>query len=638
MDSPQVILEQLVDRTSQLYSLPGVAIKVLQLVEDPKSDVSQLKSVLETDPALTAKILRVVNSALFGLSSAVSDLNQALALLGGKPLKLLVLGFSLPERLFSNLESDLLIRYWRHTLTKAVAARELATACKSRNADEAFIAAMLQDIGIMVLIQQLGEPYCRFLRTVWAHGACPTDWELRTLQFSHVELSARLLERWGLPPAIVSAIRGQPYPPTRGGEQSGDRAAGTQSPHSAEAHEPWIPRASLLAAIVAASEVIANHVLATTNEKTAENTPPLDLQRLSRLGLTAEQVSRLLQTLQQKVEQLAEILAVPIGAPESLYPVIHRAQQLLAQTAADAAAALLHLRTEAPPSACLSFGREHGEDFRALPTRVRAPSVPPENIRESGSQAPGQGPALFPLSDETFPTVQDGQLRAEDTPSGWVDALFSSPMQSRDGKSHPGHVSLAAEEDGFSHPAKHFPQREVAARKTAWCFGGNSANSMATEVEPGLLGALTAAILACRQARQSLSLLLAELHGVQEVATHLGLNRVNDLRVLLERICRSQISHLGRICPYSEFGLGMILPEADRQAATDVAHQILRHWRESTPRDPVSGHPLVGVAVGLASVRTPAKTLYSEDMLQKAERCLFGSHAAGGGVLKSIEL
>src|SRR6188472_3625537 len=107
------------DRAGQLYSLPSVAIEVLELTSQPKVDVPALKRCIENDPALTAKILRVVNSSLFGLSREVSDLNQALALLGTKPLKLLVLGFSLSESFCANMTGRTIQRYWRYALTKA---------------------------------------------------------------------------------------------------------------------------------------------------------------------------------------------------------------------------------------------------------------------------------------------------------------------------------------------------------------------------------------------------------------------------------------------------------------------------------------------------------------------------------------
>jgi len=88
-------VEQIAARATALYSRPTVALEIVQLTSEPQVDAHRLKECLEQDPALVCKILRVVNSSFFGLRREVVDLNQALALLGIKPLKLLVLGGSL---------------------------------------------------------------------------------------------------------------------------------------------------------------------------------------------------------------------------------------------------------------------------------------------------------------------------------------------------------------------------------------------------------------------------------------------------------------------------------------------------------------------------------------------------------------
>ena len=88
LDSPGNVapaLDALVSRVHSLYSLPAVAAEVIQLTSNPKVDAHALKECIQTDSALTVKILRTVNSSLFGLSREVSDLKQALALLGTKP-------------------------------------------------------------------------------------------------------------------------------------------------------------------------------------------------------------------------------------------------------------------------------------------------------------------------------------------------------------------------------------------------------------------------------------------------------------------------------------------------------------------------------------------------------------------------
>ncbi len=126
MTETESVLDQLSVRSAQLYSLPGVAMQVLQLTRDPHVDTRALKECIENDPAIASRVLRVVNSSLFGLSREVSDLGQAIPMLGIKPLKLLVLGFSLPSGLFLDVESKTLMWYWKHTLTKAVAGRVLS--------------------------------------------------------------------------------------------------------------------------------------------------------------------------------------------------------------------------------------------------------------------------------------------------------------------------------------------------------------------------------------------------------------------------------------------------------------------------------------------------------------------------------
>ncbi len=206
MIESESLLDQLSVRSGQLYSLPGVAMQVLQLTRDPHVDTRALKECIENDPAIAARILRVVNSSLFGLSREVSDLGQALAMLGSKPLKLLVLGFSLPSGLFLDVESKSLVWYWRHALTKAVAARELSQRLWRMPGDDAFLAGLFQDLGALLLFQQLGQPYARFLDRAVAHHLDVGDLERRALGFTHAELSGRLLRQWKLPQSLCEAV------------------------------------------------------------------------------------------------------------------------------------------------------------------------------------------------------------------------------------------------------------------------------------------------------------------------------------------------------------------------------------------------------------------------------------------------
>ena len=127
-------------------------------------------------------------------------------MLGIKPLKLLVLGFSLPSGLFLDVESKTLLWYWKHTLTKAVAGRVLSQHLWRIPGDDAFLAGLFQDLGALLLFQQLGQPYARFLDRAVSHHLDLCAMEQRALGFSHTELSERLLRQWNLPETLCEAV------------------------------------------------------------------------------------------------------------------------------------------------------------------------------------------------------------------------------------------------------------------------------------------------------------------------------------------------------------------------------------------------------------------------------------------------
>jgi HD-like signal output (HDOD) protein len=200
------LLRAIAGRAAALYSRPSVAMELVRLTEQPQVDPLALRECLETDPALASKILRVVNSSLFGLTTRVADLGQAIALLGIKPLKLLVLGFSLPDTLFADVAVRELRWYWTTTLTRAAAARMLSEQLWRQPGDEAFIAGLLEDLGTLVMLREVGLPYARFLRGAIDERCQLSALEYRTLGFDHVQLTAALLARWQLPKKLTDAI------------------------------------------------------------------------------------------------------------------------------------------------------------------------------------------------------------------------------------------------------------------------------------------------------------------------------------------------------------------------------------------------------------------------------------------------
>jgi HD-like signal output (HDOD) protein len=313
--APEELLEPIVDRASQLYTLPGVAMEVLRLTSLPYLDTRALKACLENDPALSARILRVVNSSIFGLSRKVTDLAQALGLLGIKPLKMLVLGFSLPRQLWEGAEADTIAWYWRTSLVKAVAARELTTRLVGGEGDDAFLAGLLQDIGVLVLIQDLGSPYLKLLAEARQEPLALAEMEEAALGFSHVEVGARLLDRWGLPPSLVAAVQ-MPH----------ERKTILRLPLPERPLAQVLHLAALLSAVLDQPAGPAMGELLSAGDQYCR--------------LTFEEVQRVMESVQTKVRDLAGILSLELPAGESYLDLVAAAHRQLADVSAAASVEL----------------------------------------------------------------------------------------------------------------------------------------------------------------------------------------------------------------------------------------------------------------------------------------------------------
>ncbi|MGI9427057.1 MAG: HDOD domain-containing protein [Bythopirellula sp.] len=318
-------IDELVSRARTLYTLPAVAAEVLQLTSNPQVDNEALKDCIEADPALTAKILRVVNSSLFGLSREVCDLSQALALLGTKPLKLLVLGFSLPENLFAEVAREQLDWYWSTTLARAVAAREISEQLFDRPGDDAFLAGLLQDIGVLVLLGELKEPYVKVLSGVIEQKADLSRLETDSLGFDHLQLTAALLEHWNMPKPLIQSI-----------------STPRQTAHLAKSKEPHAE----LARVVHLAELVAELV----GQNRLGVLPDLMEVGQAYCELDKEQLTELVGTLQPKVKQLAEVLSLNLDSdsepPPDYVDIMTAAHRQMSEVAEEVVALLGHAPLE----------------------------------------------------------------------------------------------------------------------------------------------------------------------------------------------------------------------------------------------------------------------------------------------------
>ncbi|MCI0493056.1 MAG: HDOD domain-containing protein [Planctomycetes bacterium] len=307
-------LERIAARSTTLYSRPTVALEILKLAEQPQMDARALQKCLEQDPALSCKILRVVNSSLFGLRVQVGALDQAVALLGIKPLKLLVLGFSLPDGLFAEVAAKQLQWYWTNALTRAVAARLLSEHLWRQPGDEAFTAAMLQDIGILVLVRELGKPYTSFLAGVIEERCHLATLERETLGFDHLQLSAMLLARWRLPARLVTAV-----------------ATPKQTSLLAQAASPDADLPQILH--------LADLLVELVGQRRLHILPDLLEAGEAFHALTKAKLHELVEQLQPQVDQLAQALSLELADGRDYVQVLTDAHEQMAMLSEECAGA-----------------------------------------------------------------------------------------------------------------------------------------------------------------------------------------------------------------------------------------------------------------------------------------------------------
>ena len=193
---------------SHLPSLPAVALRVLELARRDDTGVADIAKVISRDPALSAKVLRTVNSSFYGLPMQVSTINHAATLLGLQSIKTLALGFSLASSLNANRSQGFdYNRFWRQSIFAAVASRLLAKTCGSKLREEAFVAGLLSDIGSLVMHRVLGAEYDELLEATKGDQTELVRLSRKKFDLDHAQVGGMIAEFWKLPPLLTDPIR-----------------------------------------------------------------------------------------------------------------------------------------------------------------------------------------------------------------------------------------------------------------------------------------------------------------------------------------------------------------------------------------------------------------------------------------------
>lgn len=201
-------LSKLFESISRITTLPVAAQRIMQLSADRSASATDLLSVVEGDPVLAARVLRRVNSAFYGLPNKVEDLRNAVNLLGFREIRNLALTVYLARTFDGESEYRHYSRQglWQHCTSVAHVARLISTSCKLESPDEAYLAGLLHDLGLILLDQYLPK-YLHQIVDLVSEGADTCQAERALLPFDHAQLGAYVATQWNFPAAVIAAAR-----------------------------------------------------------------------------------------------------------------------------------------------------------------------------------------------------------------------------------------------------------------------------------------------------------------------------------------------------------------------------------------------------------------------------------------------
>lgn len=206
---PTSEIQKLVKNASNLISLPEISLRVNELASDPNSTADEMGKVISQDPALVARMLKIANSAYYGLSTEVETINRAIAILGTNKIRDLVLSTSASQA-FDGIPNDLITMqdFWHHSLYCGLLAQILAKKSKKANAESIFIAGLLHDIGQLLMFNQLPEKsHEAILLLMEGPEELETyEAERHVFGFDHMQVGTELIKMWKLAPVLQECV------------------------------------------------------------------------------------------------------------------------------------------------------------------------------------------------------------------------------------------------------------------------------------------------------------------------------------------------------------------------------------------------------------------------------------------------
>ena len=254
-----------------LPTLPKVLDEVAKLVERPDSTTEEVAKLISMDQVLSAKVLKMVNSPVYGFPGRISSIQHALVLLGFNVLRSIIVSTSVFEVMTENM-----VGLWEHSLGCAMACGAAARMLGFKDAEEYSVAGLLHDVGRLVLFRSLPRHLTRVLATARAEGRLLREVERAMLGYDHAALGGMLLRRWRFPEGLEKAVRHH--------------------------HGRFAPGGDPLPAAVRVADAVTGALgLGSSGEVYA---PPLSVEAWNNLGLSAERLRAAITAAEVQIEDI----------------------------------------------------------------------------------------------------------------------------------------------------------------------------------------------------------------------------------------------------------------------------------------------------------------------------------------------
>jgi len=200
-------LEGFIDGIEKLPTLPGIAIRILEAVQNSEPDIDEISDIISTDPPLSAKVLRLVNSSFYNLPAKITSVPHSIKMLGINTVKNIALGFSLVNNYQSQKSNGFdYTCFWKNSLVGAVSAKLLTEKLNPEFLDNAFFMGLLQNIGTLTFAHCMPAQYNLVLSEMEKTTSEHQDAEEYILGYNHQEIGEYLMKSWGLPETLYMPV------------------------------------------------------------------------------------------------------------------------------------------------------------------------------------------------------------------------------------------------------------------------------------------------------------------------------------------------------------------------------------------------------------------------------------------------